>query len=203
MSGKAHSEDPFAGYTPVRGAVSVVDEMSPQPVAGVSRKYRFGKNQEGNVSRTVKLLALLVVSALLIALIAAVSYGFIYEQQVEEPLPEVATNRIQRLAAFGRNVREKIRGVVPEGFVGAAAEDRGSATNGVSLVEKAFPVIGTFLGKSKRMKQASRGEDVEMVGESVAATNAMPEVKKREIDPALKRFKGGRRGRTIDNGERK
>lgn len=202
MSGKAHSEDPFAGYTLVKGAVPVVDEMPQQSVVGTSRKYRFGKKREGNVSRTVKLLGLLAASALLIALIAAISYGFIYEQQVEEPLPEAATNRIQQLAAFGRDVREKVRAVLPERFGSEAAKERGAVgTNRVLSLEKAFPVLGGFLDKRKRMKLAVRGEEFEMEEAPVATTNAAPVVPKREVDPALKRFKGGRGGRRIGVGD--
>ena len=201
MSARRETRDPFAGYTPVK-VRPVGETEAPPSVPERPRKYRFGKKREGDVSRTVRLIALAVVSGLLVLLIAAIAYGFIYERAVEEPLPEAATNRIQRLAAFGRDVRESVR-TAWSGGSDAGAPSASAGTNGVSLIEKAFPVVGSFLDKRKRVKRAERGEDAEPAADPAAQTNAAPVVRTREVDPDLKRFKGGRRGRRIGNGERK
>ena len=204
MSGARETPDPFAGYTPVKVAPIAGADPGPRtPVAEKRpRKYRFGTKREGGVSRTVKFFGLVLVSLVLLALIAVLAYGFIYERPVDEPFlgDGTPTNCVQRLAELGCEARGRVRAALSSG--GEPSAERPSDTNGASFAEKAFPALRTFLGRNDRMKKSVRSLEGEAEPESAEAapTNVAVSVKRRVVDPALKRFKGGRTGRTIESG---
>ena len=116
MKGKASERDPFAGYTPVKVPVPVVDifkqedESSPR-----GRKYKFGgKREPGTLSRTAVLVAVLLVSAALVLAVAAFSFGVIYDKPVQEAVPELSgiADDIKPLAEAGGVVRRRVADVV-------------------------------------------------------------------------------------------
>ena len=204
MSGEREAPDPFAGYTPVKVAPVAGSDPDPRTPAAEKqpRKYRFGKKREGGVSRTVKFFGLVLISLVLLALIAALAYGFIYERPVDEPFlgGEAPTNCIQRLAAFGCEARGRVCAALSSG--GEPSAGRSSDTNGLSFAEKALPALRTFLDRNDRMKKSVRSleGDAEPESGDAVPTNVTVSVKKRVVDPSLKRFKGGRKGRTIESG---
>ena len=116
MKGKASERDPFAGYTPVKVPVPVVDLFKPEeekPSCG--KKYKFGgKRESGTLSRTVVLVVALLVSAVLVLVVAAFSFGVIYDRPVQEAVPELASfvDDIKPLAEAGGIARRRVADVV-------------------------------------------------------------------------------------------
>ena len=127
MKGKASERDPFAGYTPVKVSVPVVDifkQEDEKPSRG--KKYKFGgKRESGTLSRTVVLAAVLLVSTALVLVVAAFSFGVIYDKPVQQAVPELAgfADDIKPLAEAGGVVRRRVAGVV-EDVRASLAENR-------------------------------------------------------------------------------
>ena len=171
MKGKAVSSDPFAGYTPVK--VRSVAESKTRPLAVEKpKKYKFGKKREGDCVRTAKLTSLTVVSAILILVVAVVSFGFIYGRTLdnaEMPL-DVYTNQVRQLSDLGRRVRAAV-GVLPS------------------------PAVTNVVIHKRRVEEADRTIE-ENTGEDVN-TKVEAKPSRRQVDPSLKRFFGGREGKRI------
>lgn len=110
MSGKAvRGDDPFAGYTPVKPAVPVVDVEVPD--LPQDRRCRSRKRKEsGDLVRTAGLLLLGIVSVTLIGVIGVVAGGFFHERSVGEMVPELAdySNCTKPLTDMGRSIRARI-----------------------------------------------------------------------------------------------
>ena len=203
MSGATEPSDPFAGYTPVK--VAPIDGPKSQLPAAEKkpRAYRFGRKREGGVSRTVKFFGLVLVSLVLLVLIAILSYGFIYERPLDVSLAkdEPATNGVWRLSELGCEARMRVRAAMAPAE-GESPAKKSSDTTNQSFVERTFPVLQQFLNRNDRMKKSARSLADGEVPESAETepTNVTVSVRKRVVNPALKRFKGGRMGRTIDGG---
>ena len=173
MSARGESRDPFAGYTPVK--VSRVagggDDVPDLPTGTPGRKYRFSTKKEGDLSRSAKLVGWGVFSALMVVLVAAVSYGFIYERPVGEDLSELDayTNQLQRFAEKGQRIREKVRGAT-------------------DVILPAKPFV--------KKPETLPADEPEPATNAVAPKAEQPV--RRPIDPSLKQFyNGGRKGRSI------
>lgn len=182
MKGKASERDPFAGYTPVKVSVPVVDifkQDEEKPSRG--KKYKFGgKRESGTLSRTVVLAAVLLVSTALVLVVAAFSFGVIYDKPVQETVPELSSfaDDIKPLADAGGVVRRRVADIV-ENVRASLAEDRKAAepesapsrempptTNFASVVVSGIAHIST-MKERKRSAEASFDP-----GES--KTNAVP-----------------------------
>ena len=119
MKGKASGRDPFAGYTPVKVSVPVVDQPESPAERPRGRKYRFSKGKEsGDLSRTARLVLILIASAALLLAVAAFSFGVIYDKPVRQVDPELAdmADDIRPLVDAGRSVRRRVVGFVSEAF---------------------------------------------------------------------------------------
>lgn len=205
MSGEAaRGDDPFAGYTPVRPAVPVVDSEIPD--FPPDRRYRSRKRKEsGDLVRTAGLVLLGIVSLALIGVIAAVAGGFFHERSVGEMVPELAdySNCAKPLTDMGRAMRAKI-GALPVARAIPWGRKREQESGCVSSLSAA---TSNVLLQASRMKTAQRVADGDAFafddpgeGNSVAAAQG-PETSrpgKRAVDPDLKRFKtGDRKGRSL------
>ena len=197
--GKNRETDPFAGYVPVKPAIPVVDGDIPDlPQAGRRSRARRRK-ASGDVSRTVFLVVLGIISVALIGIIAAVSCGFIHGRSVGEAAPELADSAgwLRPLSDFGRGIRAKV-GDVP--WIA-------SVTNHVSwpsLRGVVAPAETNAMRYVAAEKSAQRFADGEVVSDEAEALEknpvAQPVLPKtgRTVDPALKHFRSnGRKGRAI------
>lgn len=202
MSGGAiRGDDPFAGYTPVRPAVPVVDVEVPD--LPQDRRYRSRKRKEsGDLVRTVKLVLLGIVSLALIGVIALVAGGFFHERSMGEMVPEFAdySDCVKPLTDIGRSIRAKI-GDLP--IVRTIPRDRDQETGCVSSIPAA---ASNVLLQTARMKTAQRIADGDAFSADASGGETMtavlePETSqsgKRTVDPELKRFKtGDRKGRSL------
>ena len=197
--GKNRESDPFAGYVPVKPAIPVVDGDIPDiPQTGRRSRARSLK-ASGDVSRTVFLVVLGIVSVTLIGIIAAVSCGFIHGRSVGEAAPELADSAgwLRPLSDFGRGIRAKV-GDVP--WIA-------SVTNHVSwpsLRGVVAPVETNAMRYVAAGKSAQRFADGEVVSDEAEALEKNPVPQPilpktgRTVDPALKHFRSnGRKGRAI------
>ena len=201
MSGRAiRDDDPFAGYTPVKSAIPVVDAEVPD--IPQDRRYRSRRRQEGgDVVRTAKLVLLGIVSLVLVGVIAVVAGGFFHERSVGEMVPELAdySDCAAPLTDMGRSIRAKIGDLpivrtIPWGREHRCVSSIPAATTNV-------------LFQASRMKAAQRVADgdsfaCDVPGEVDSMTTTQGQEAdrpgKRTVDPELKRFKtGGRKGRPL------
>lgn len=200
--GVTRDDDPFAGYTPVRPAIPVVDAEVPDLPQG--RRYRSRKRKEsGGLVRTAKLVLLGIVSLALIGVIAAVAGGFFHERSVGEMVPELTdySDCAKPLTDMGRSIRAKIRDLP---IVRTIPWGREQESRPVSPIPAA---TSNVLLQASRMKAAQRVADGDSfafdASEEGSPTVAVqeserPQPGKRMVDPELKRFKaGGRKGRTL------
>ena len=202
MSGGAtRDDDPFAGYTPVRPAIPVVDAEVPDLPQG--RRYRSRKRKvSGNFVRTARLVLLGIVSLVLIGVIAVVAGGFFHERSVGEMVPELAdySDCAKPLTDMGRAIRAKI-GDLP--FVRTVSREREAGR--VSSIPAATSNVLLQASRMKACKRVADGDtfafDAPREGNAMTAVQepeAMPRTRKHTVDPELKRFKaGGRKGRTL------
>lgn len=119
MSGRDKSRDPFAGYTPVQvSAVGCEQTDVPNP----PKKYSFRKKEKRSFRRTLVGLVQVALFALAVLAVAVFSYGFIFRRTSVEPPSALGslTNQVQRLAAFGWDVREALDKPVQTNAVPAA-----------------------------------------------------------------------------------
>ena len=199
--GVTRDDDPFAGYTPVRPAIPVVDAEVPDLPQG--RWYRSRKRKEsGNFVRTARLVLLGIVSLVLIGVIAVVAGGFFHERSVGEMVPELAdySDCAKPLTDMGRAIRAKI-GDLP--FVRTVPREREAGR--VSSIPAA---ASNVLPQADRIEAAQRIVDGDAIGldapgegnamTAVQEPEAMSRTGKHTVDPELKRFKAGdRKGRTL------
>ena len=202
MSGGAiKGDDPFAGYTPVKPAIPVVDAEVPD--LPQRRRYRNRKRKEsGNLVRAVRLVLLGIVSLVLIGVIAVVAGGFFHERSVGEMVPELAdySDCAKPLTDMGRSIRAKIGDLRVVRTIPWGREQEPGC--GVSIPA----ATSNVLLQASRMKAAQRIADGDAFAFDASGEDAMtavPEPRssqsgKRTVDPDLKRFKtGGRKGRTL------
>ena len=201
--GTVRGDDPFAGYTPVKPAIPVVDAEVPDLPQG--RRYRSRKRKEcGNLVRMAGLVLLGIVSLALIGVIAVVAGGFFHGRSVGEMVPELAdySDRAKPLTEFGRSIRARIGDwpVVRKIPLGREREPE--------CISSIPAATSNVLLQASRMKIAQRIADGDSVdfdapGEGDAMTairepEATSRTGKHAVDPELKRFKaGGRKGRTL------
>lgn len=195
MSGRTiRDDDPFAGYTPVKPAVPVVDvEVPDLPQDG---RYRSRKRKEsGDLVRTVKLVLLGIVSLALIGVIAVVAGGFFHGRSVGEMVPEFAdySDRLKPLTDMGRSIRAKIGNLPVVGTIPCGRE-REQESGCVSSIPAATSNV--FL-QASRMKAAQKVAD----GDAFAFDSpeeGSPTAPVQEPETSLKRFKtGDRKGRSL------
>lgn len=113
MTRDASKHDPFAGYTPVKVAIPVVDipDAPPDENHSRGRKYKFGgKGEAGDALRTAILAITLVLSVLAILAVAAFTYGVIYDKPINDEANGLreCTERIKPLVDAGRDIRERV-----------------------------------------------------------------------------------------------
>ena len=168
MKGTHSERDPFAGYKPVKVSVPVVDLFSHEdekPSRG--KKYKFGgKRESGTLSRTVLLAAILLASVALVLIVAAFSFGVIYDKPVQEAVPELAgfADDIRPLAEAGGTVRRRVAGVVedvraslaennkPEELKSAHPREMPPATNFASAVVAGIARVSTLKEKERSVE---------------------------------------------------
>ena len=197
--GKNRESDPFAGYVPVKPAIPVVDgEVPDLPQTGRQSRARRRKTH-GDAVKTAVLVLLGIVSVTLIAIIAAVSCGFIHGRSVGEAAPELAdaVGWMRPLSDFGRGIRARV-GDIP--WIA-------SVTNHVSwpsLRGVVAPVETNVVRYAAAEKSAQRFADGESVADETDAFEKQPAAQSvlpgtgRTVDPALKHFRSnGRKGRAI------
>ena len=222
MKGKASERDPFAGYTPVKVPVPVVDLFKPEeekPSCG--KKYKFGgKRESGTLSRTVVLAAVLLVSAVLVLVVAAFSFGVIYDRPVQEAVPELASfvDDIKPLAEAGGIVRRSVADAVEnaraslaenhktEELESAPPREMPSTTNFASAVFSGIAQVSTLKERERSVEAALDDVPLDAVEAAETAVEAEATAVKavsgkarsvgqgaqtREIDPRLTRFQGG------------
>lgn len=134
MSGRDKSRDPFAGYTPVQvSAVGCEQTDVPNP----PKKYSFRKKEKRGFRRTFAGLVQAALSVLVVLTVAVFAYGFIYRRTFVEPPSALGslTNQVQRLAAFGRDVREAL--------------DKPAQTNAVPAADVPVTTVVTNAPKAK------------------------------------------------------
>ena len=230
MKGKASGRDPFAGYTPVKVSVPVVDQPESPAERPRGRKYRFSKGKEsGDLSRTFKIVLLLIVSALLLVVVAAFSFGVIYDKPVRQVDPELVdvTDEIQPLVDAGRSVRHRVVGTVSEVFLsggsgqsagksdnGKAQKSEPAATNILSSVASGVVRMSEHKGKVRCAEKLVDGPDevdgdedaakAKPARQAAAGAAAKADPPRRNIDPRLKEFyNGGRKGRSMGDWRRR
>ena len=146
MKGKASERDPFAGYTPVKVSVPVVDIFkSEDEKPSCGKKYKFGgKRESGTLARTVVLAAVLLVSAALVLVVAAFSFGVIYDKPVQEAVPELSSfaDDIKPLADAGGVVRRRVADVVED--VRASLSESGKVGEAESASPREQPTTTNF-----------------------------------------------------------
>ena len=197
-------DDPFAGYTPVKPAIPVVDAEVPDLPQG--RRCRSRKRKEsGSIVQMAKLVLLGIVSLVLIGVIAAVVGGFFHERSVGEMVPELASysDRAKPLTDIGRSIRAKI-GDLPVVRTIPWGRKRERESVCVSVIPAA---TSNVLLQASRMKAAQRVADGDAFAfddpgevDLVAAAQGpeTPRPGRRTVDPELKRFKtGDRKGRPL------
>ena len=231
MKGKSSERDPFAGYKPVKVGVPVVDifeSTDDKPAGKKGKKYKFGRGREsGTLSRTVVLALILVVSAVLVFVIGAFSFGIMYNKPVQEVAPELAdyAEDIKPLADAGRSVRKRVLGAVSSGreMLGSRTKPVAAvnqpaapkATNQITAVASGIVSVSTYKEKVQVAEDASAAgatavaeplQELEQVVVKKAASRKLSpaNVKKSSdstVDPRLKEFyNGGRRGRKVGDG---
>ena len=203
MKGKASERDPFAGYTPVKVPVPVVDLFKPEeekPSCG--KKYKFGEKREsGSLSRTVVLAVVLLVSAVLVLVVAAFSFGVIYDMPVQEAVPELSgfADDIKSLAEAGGVVRRRVADVVENvrvslaenhyvgGLESAPPQEVPPTTNFASAVVPGIVQVSTL---------KERGNSVEAALDAVEDENAAVDDASTAVEgenTAVKAVSGGER----------
>ena len=197
MSAKANrASDPFAGYTPVKSAIAVVDGDVPDiPQAGRRRVKR--RKRTGNLAETFKLALLGVVSAALIATIAAVTYGFIYGHSSRTADPDVATllEPVRPLADWGRGLRAKAREVSVLKPLDHLADRCSRADESPSVVSAAVTNVVLHRRRLAEAQRFADGEDVNFKDADGASEEA------RKSDSSIRGFRtGGRPVRPITKG---
>ena len=164
MKGNASKRDPFAGYKPVKVAMPVVDIFeSPdeKPCAPRKKGRKPGKGGKGESWRPLKataLAAVLVVSAVLVLVVAAFSFGIMYDKPVQEVAPELAdyADEIKPFADAGRSVRERVLDVVAKG--GESLDMRSKpATNPVASVASGIVNVSTYRERVQLVETAFDG----------------------------------------------
>jgi len=183
MKGKASERDPFAGYTPVKVSVPVVDifEQADEKPSSRGKKYKFGgKSESGSLTRTVVLAAVLLVSAALVLVVAAFSFGVIYDKPVQESVPELTcfADDIKPLAEAGGVVRRRVAGVVEDVRASIAGKNEGEesaseAEQSPSTTNFASAVISSISSVSTLRERKREAESSFDSGES-SNTNAVP-----------------------------
>lgn len=214
MSRKGQPHDPFAGYTPVKVAKPVVDNDVPDLPPGGGKPYHLKRRKkEGDFSRTLKMIVWLGVSVVLVALIAAVAYGFFYEKPVEEKAPELSSvsDEIRPLAELGQKLREDVRSAVSSPSVSNLLDrvrpNSGGETNKSFVAAVLNSVSGVTNRKQRVEASTQKVADADSSGDGetdegssarqnkpAAPANPPP----RTVDPSLKRFySGGRQGKKL------
>ena len=185
MKGKASERDPFAGYTPVKVSVPVVDlfkQEDEKPSCG--KKCKFGgKRESGTLSRTAVLVAVLLVSAALVLVVAVFSFGVIYDKPVQEAVPELSSlaDDIKPLAEAGGVVMRRVAGVVENVRVSLAESQKTvelesappgempSPTNFASAVASGIAGISTLKERERSIETALDAASLDAVEEVMTA----------------------------------
>ena len=205
MSGGAtKDDDPFAGYTPVKPAIPVVDTEVPD--IPQDRRYRSRKRKEsGNLVRTVRIVLLGIVSLVLIGVIAVVAGGFFHERSVGEMVPELAdySNCAKPLTDTGRSIRAKVGDLPVVRMIpwGRKQEQESGCVSPISVATSNVTLQATRMKNAQRVADGDAfAFDASGAGDSPAAIRE-PETSRpgrRAVNPELKRFKsGGRKGKAL------
>ena len=116
MKGRPSERDPFAGYTPVKVPVPVVDVGVLPSVGGPrrARKYKFGGDgKSSGMLHNVMALVILLVSVVFVAALSAFFFGVIYDRPVQQAVPELGeyADGVNPLVEAGRSVRRHVMDV--------------------------------------------------------------------------------------------
>ena len=205
MSGDAsRTEDPFAGYTPVKPAKPVVDDDVPDIPQTVRRRKKRRPSEKKSLRGRVWLW---IASAVLTVVVAAVAYGFIYGRTDKDLVPEVAAflERVKPLSDFGRDIRDKVSEFPVLKSLVRTAERRQGDVECASPMSASVTNVVMHKERMKIAQQVADGENAdgategaEMRDSSAGGMPAAPRPEKHKVDPRLKEFKtGGRTGRPL------